>query len=170
MPQEQREKEETARVVRQRPVLRVCAELALVGIINDSPTRSGGEFIMKALKDLVRRSYSPEILMIYILTQISFPMILLSRRCHYCLRFSNHIPGPISALHHLQRSKYQRFPNLAHYLPLQRMLRMARSPSYPTNEKSSWNRMSAIASNECARVISRMCPRNSSLSTRQVSN
>ncbi|KII92060.1 hypothetical protein PLICRDRAFT_50491 [Plicaturopsis crispa FD-325 SS-3] len=53
MPQEQREKEETARVVRQRPVLRVCAELALVGIINDSPTRSGGEFIMKALKDLL---------------------------------------------------------------------------------------------------------------------
>lgn len=50
---EQREKEEAARVQRQRPVLRVCAELALVGIIRDAPGRSGGEWMMKALKDLV---------------------------------------------------------------------------------------------------------------------
>lgn len=49
---EQREKEEAARVTRQRPVLRVCAELALVGIIQDNPGRSGGEWVMKALKDL----------------------------------------------------------------------------------------------------------------------
>ncbi|GLB37513.1 putative up-frameshift suppressor 2 [Lyophyllum shimeji] len=50
---EQREKEETARVTRQRPVLRVCSELALVGIIKDVPGRSGGEWIMKALKELL---------------------------------------------------------------------------------------------------------------------
>lgn len=50
---EQREKEETARVTRQRPVIRVCAELALVGVIRDAPGRSGGEWIMKALRDLV---------------------------------------------------------------------------------------------------------------------
>ena len=50
---EQRDKEETARVSRQRPVLRVCAELALVGVIRDAPGRSGGEWIMKSLRDLV---------------------------------------------------------------------------------------------------------------------
>ena len=50
---EQREKEDSARVTRQRPVLRICAELALVGIIRDGPEKSGGEWIMKAVKDLV---------------------------------------------------------------------------------------------------------------------
>ncbi|TFK53931.1 transcription factor [Heliocybe sulcata] len=50
---EQREKEDAARISRQRPVLRVCSELALVGIIRDSPGRSGGEWVMKALKDLL---------------------------------------------------------------------------------------------------------------------
>ncbi|TFY82343.1 hypothetical protein EWM64_g1662 [Hericium alpestre] len=51
--QEQRDKEESARVARQRPVLRVCSELALVGIIRDAPNRSGGEWIMKALRELL---------------------------------------------------------------------------------------------------------------------
>ena len=55
--QEQREKEDAARVMRQRPVLRVCSELALVGIIKDAPNRSGGEWMMKTLRELV----SPEI-------------------------------------------------------------------------------------------------------------
>lgn len=50
---EQREKEDAARVTRQRPVLRVCAELALVGIIRDSPSRSGGEWIMKVIRELL---------------------------------------------------------------------------------------------------------------------
>lgn len=50
---ELKEKEDSARVARQRPVLRVCAESALVGIIRDGPGRSGGEWMMKALKDLV---------------------------------------------------------------------------------------------------------------------
>ncbi|KAI1791335.1 transcription factor [Ganoderma leucocontextum] len=50
---EQREKDDSARVARQRPVLRVCAELALVGIIRDGPERSGGEWIMKAVRDLL---------------------------------------------------------------------------------------------------------------------
>lgn len=50
---EQRDKEESARVARQRPVLRVCSELALVGLIRDAPDRSGGEWIMKTLKELV---------------------------------------------------------------------------------------------------------------------
>jgi len=54
MALEQREKEEATRVARQRPILRVCAELALIGIIRDAPSRSGGEWIMKALRDLVR--------------------------------------------------------------------------------------------------------------------
>ncbi|KAF8483178.1 ARM repeat-containing protein [Gautieria morchelliformis] len=50
---EQRDKEESARVARQRPVLRVCSELALVGLIRDAPKRSGGEWIMKTLKELL---------------------------------------------------------------------------------------------------------------------
>jgi regulator of nonsense transcripts 2 len=50
---EQREKEESSRVIRQRPVLRVCSELALVGLIRDAPGRSGAEWIMKVLKELV---------------------------------------------------------------------------------------------------------------------
>lgn len=54
LPPDQREKEDAARVTRQRPVLRVCSELALVGVIKDSPNRSGGEWIMKAIKELVR--------------------------------------------------------------------------------------------------------------------
>ncbi|KAF9051213.1 transcription factor [Hymenopellis radicata] len=53
VPTEQREKEDSARLSRQRPVLRVCSELALIGIITDAPGRSGGEWIMKALKELL---------------------------------------------------------------------------------------------------------------------
>ncbi|KAG6375457.1 ARM repeat-containing protein [Boletus reticuloceps] len=53
LPPDQREKEDAARVARQRPVLRVCSELALVGIIKDSPTKSGGEWIIKAIKELL---------------------------------------------------------------------------------------------------------------------
>jgi len=51
---EQREKEDAARVMRQRPALRVCSELALVAVIKDGPGRSGGEWIMKVVKELVR--------------------------------------------------------------------------------------------------------------------
>jgi len=50
---DQREKEDNARISRQRPVLRICSELALVGIIRDTPEKSGGEWIMKAVKELV---------------------------------------------------------------------------------------------------------------------
>ncbi|KAI0293362.1 ARM repeat-containing protein [Multifurca ochricompacta] len=53
MTADQREKEEAARVMRQRPILRVCAELALVNIIRDAPTRSGGEWIMKLMRELL---------------------------------------------------------------------------------------------------------------------
>lgn len=50
---ELKEKEDASRVTRQRPVLRVCAELALVAIIRDAPGKSGGEWMMKVMKDLV---------------------------------------------------------------------------------------------------------------------
>lgn len=53
LPNEQREKEDSVRVARQRPILRVCSELALVGIISDGPGKSGAEWVMKVLKDLV---------------------------------------------------------------------------------------------------------------------
>lgn len=59
LPPDQREKEDAARVTRQRPILRVCSELALVGIIRDSPTKSGGEWIMKAIKELVGHAPHP---------------------------------------------------------------------------------------------------------------
>ena len=47
------EKEVAARISRQRPILRVSAELALVGFIG-SDTKTGGEWVMKITKDLVR--------------------------------------------------------------------------------------------------------------------
>ncbi|CAA7259114.1 unnamed protein product [Cyclocybe aegerita] len=50
---EQREKEDSARVTRQRPVVRLCSELALVGVIKDAPDRSGAEWMMKAMKELL---------------------------------------------------------------------------------------------------------------------
>ena len=61
MASEQREKEESARVARQRPIIRVCAELALVGVIRDGPSRSGGEWIMKVLRELVRFLYDANV-------------------------------------------------------------------------------------------------------------
>jgi regulator of nonsense transcripts 2 len=61
MASEQREKEESARVARQRPIIRVCAELALVGVIRDGPSRSGGEWIMKVLRELVRFLYNANV-------------------------------------------------------------------------------------------------------------
>ncbi|KZS98144.1 ARM repeat-containing protein [Sistotremastrum niveocremeum HHB9708] len=53
IPLDLKEKEDAARVSRQRPILRLCSELALVGIIKDGSNRSGGEWIMKTLKDLL---------------------------------------------------------------------------------------------------------------------
>ncbi|OAX42276.1 ARM repeat-containing protein [Rhizopogon vinicolor AM-OR11-026] len=53
LPAEQREKEDSTRLSRQRPILRICAELALVGIISDGQKRSGGEWIMKVLRELL---------------------------------------------------------------------------------------------------------------------
>ncbi|KAK7053362.1 mRNA decay protein [Paramarasmius palmivorus] len=50
---EQREKEDASRVSRQRPILRICSELALVGVIRDGPGRSGGEWIMKVMKEML---------------------------------------------------------------------------------------------------------------------
>ncbi|KJA29027.1 hypothetical protein HYPSUDRAFT_33531 [Hypholoma sublateritium FD-334 SS-4] len=50
---EQREKDDSTRVTRQRPIVRVSSELALVGIIKDAPDRSGGEWVMKAMKELL---------------------------------------------------------------------------------------------------------------------
>ncbi|KAJ3790841.1 transcription factor [Lentinula aff. detonsa] len=50
---EQRDKEDSSRVIRQRPILRISSELALVGVIRDDPTRSGGEWIMKTIKEML---------------------------------------------------------------------------------------------------------------------
>ena len=72
---EQREKDDSIRIARQRPVLRVCAELALVGIIRDGLERSGGEWIMKAVRDLVRETlcgYSVHSLTIILAVQRPF--------------------------------------------------------------------------------------------------
>jgi regulator of nonsense transcripts 2 len=53
MVPEQWEKEDAACVARQRPVIRICTELALVGVIYDVPLHSGGEWIMKVLWGVV---------------------------------------------------------------------------------------------------------------------
>uniref|UniRef100_A0A0W0FH57 MIF4G domain-containing protein n=1 Tax=Moniliophthora roreri TaxID=221103 RepID=A0A0W0FH57_MONRR len=53
LSQEQREKEDASRVTRQRPILRISSELALVGVIRDGPGRSGGEWIMKVMKEML---------------------------------------------------------------------------------------------------------------------
>ncbi|KZO98973.1 ARM repeat-containing protein [Calocera viscosa TUFC12733] len=57
---EQKEKEDMARISRQRPVLRVCAELAMVGIWrSEDGARSGGEGVIKLLRDLL--SHDPSL-------------------------------------------------------------------------------------------------------------
>lgn len=83
LPPEQREKEDTARITKQRPVLRVCSELALVGIIRESPDRSGGEWIMKALKELVRCVRLGRFLVtnLWAWSKFSCPMTLRSPLC-----------------------------------------------------------------------------------------
>lgn len=95
MPPDQREKEDAARVSRQRPVLRVCSELALVGIIKDAPTRSGAEWIMKAIKDLVC-----SVTLSFASGQLTLvPSYRTTRRCPPCRcsrHFLNHTLGRIS--------------------------------------------------------------------------
>ncbi|KZT57798.1 ARM repeat-containing protein [Calocera cornea HHB12733] len=57
---DQKEKEDSARISRQRPVLRICAELAMVGIWrSDDGARSGGEGVIKVLRDLL--SHDPSL-------------------------------------------------------------------------------------------------------------
>ncbi|KAG7440017.1 ARM repeat-containing protein [Guyanagaster necrorhizus] len=77
LPPEQREKEDSSRVTRQRPALRVCSELALVGVIKDAPSRSGGEWIMKVLKELLSNdpSLSSLPLLITFLKSYSLPFL-----------------------------------------------------------------------------------------------
>jgi regulator of nonsense transcripts 2 len=78
---EQREKEDTARVTRQRPVIRVCSELALVGIIKDASDRSGAEWMMKAIKELVSSNY--RIVLQSLNIRISCLTIQVYLLCHY---------------------------------------------------------------------------------------
>lgn len=51
---EQREKDESARIVRQRTALRVLGELEAAGIVRLDGTRGEGEQTFAVLKDLVR--------------------------------------------------------------------------------------------------------------------
>ena len=51
---EQREKDETARIVRQRTALRVLGELEAAGVVRLEGTRCEGEQTFAVLKDLVR--------------------------------------------------------------------------------------------------------------------
>ena len=88
---EQREKDDSTRVTRQRPIVRVSSELALVGIIKDAPDRSGGEWIMKAMKELVSWS---EILIPRRLSLLSYRMTPAYLLCRFWQRSWNLIPGP----------------------------------------------------------------------------
>lgn len=81
---EQKEKDDASRVARQRPVLRVCSELALVGIIKDGPDRSGAEWIMKTINKLVRQWRFSESHFYLTSEPIdSFPMTKVFLHCHY---------------------------------------------------------------------------------------
>ena len=80
-----KEKDDAARLTRQRPILRVCSELALVGIIRDAPGRSGGEWIMKTIRQLVR--YASIYAVVYVSHaryDASYRMIL---RCRHFLSY-----------------------------------------------------------------------------------
>jgi len=165
MAPEQREKEEVTRVARQRPVIRVCAELALVGVIRDGPSRSGGEWTMKVLRDLVR----------FLLIRIAFDLILVScpmiLPCHPCpssLRSSN--------LTFTLSSVSRRPPLPSKCQPAQSP---ACSPSVrarrpkPRSHHLEWTkktnllrRISATGSKKCVRDTSRMWRRNLSWNTR----
>ena len=86
---EQREKADSARVTHQRPVLRVCAELAVVGITSDGPDRSGGEWVMKTVRDLVcmlshlRRAIAHAIVKLSDDPSLSsFPLLLVSLKSY----------------------------------------------------------------------------------------
>lgn len=98
---EQREKEDSTRVARQRPVLRVCAELALVGVIRDKDQagRSGGEWIMKTLRELVRVD-TRRMSTIIIQSTPSFQTILHSHPFPYCPPSSKPTQGLIWGLSH----------------------------------------------------------------------
>ncbi|KAF8310058.1 transcription factor [Cantharellus anzutake] len=76
-PPSRRDREESSRVSRQRSLLRVCSELALVGIICDGPGKSGGGRIMKVVKDLLSNDPSLSSLPILgmFLKSYSFPYL-----------------------------------------------------------------------------------------------
>ncbi|KAF8893957.1 transcription factor [Infundibulicybe gibba] len=97
---EQREKEDTTRVVRQRPILRVCSELALVGIITDG-SRSGGEWIMKVLKELLSNdpSLSSLPLLSTFLKSYSRPYLGIAPPTPSKQISTNSEPGTLSQIH-----------------------------------------------------------------------
>ncbi|KAL0956498.1 hypothetical protein HGRIS_002642 [Hohenbuehelia grisea] len=111
---EQREKEDAARVTRQRPVLRVCAELALVGIIKDTPTRSGGEWIMKHMKDLLSNdpSLSSLPLLSIFLKSYSRPYLGITPPSASSQISSSSEPGTLSATTSESEQKGAQFPAL----------------------------------------------------------
>jgi hypothetical protein len=112
---EQREKDDASRVTRQRPVLRVCSELALVGIIRDGQGRSGGEWIMKVLKELASKSTRFSSIICHI-CPCSYPMTQLCPLCHFFRRSSRHtLVHILASYRQLRRNKFLRFPNLGNY-------------------------------------------------------
>ncbi|TDL26278.1 ARM repeat-containing protein [Rickenella mellea] len=96
---EQREKEDATRVSRQRPVLRVCSELALVGIIRDAPGKSGGDWVMKTLKDLLSNdpSLSSLPLLSAFLKGYARPFLGLSPPAHKQQISESSEPGSLAA-------------------------------------------------------------------------
>lgn len=86
---EQKEKEDGARVLRQRPVLRICSELALVGVIRDGPEKSGGEWIMKAIKELVGGAWFRYFILLTLI--VSFQTTQVYPHYPFSSPFLNHI-------------------------------------------------------------------------------
>jgi len=112
---EQREREDSARISRQRPTLRVCSELALVGIIKDAPNRSGGEWIMKILKELVCLALILSYFRLHLIPFISYRMTLHYPHFHSYPRSSNHTLFLTSVSPRLRRSKCRLLPNSRYY-------------------------------------------------------
>jgi len=112
LTQEQREKDDANRIARQRPLLRVCAELAMVGIIKDSPGRSGGEWVMKALKELLSNdpSLSSLPLLTIFLKSYSRPYLGITPPASKQIS-SQPEPGALSALQE-KTSEDAHFPSL----------------------------------------------------------
>ncbi|KAL0564210.1 mRNA decay protein, partial [Marasmius crinis-equi] len=111
---EQRDKEDSTRVIRQRPILRICSELALVGVIRDGPGRSGGEWIMKAVKEMLSNdpSLSSLPLLSSFLKSYSLPFLGIAPSTTSKQIPTNSEPGSLASSQAEEAAPLDGFPSL----------------------------------------------------------